>query len=253
MHGRQCQRCSVAAAAAVQAGQQLVLQERTMLGRKVGMIMLLEMAVVLQGTQSPLFSCDPAPAGFGFVGAGYCCAGTSQQRGPRVETSLCVSHECATYTAASCAALCTKMASCTGFMLQDMTIYGQGTTCGLVGTALPPVGADWVVENKGQGASIGTHDAEQRDCCYNTTGGSAASGYEDLGAGYCTAAGGGRVQAFLCDDSGAPPPPGAAHCPSTAPQCAALCTADLHCTGYMVQNMSIYSSPSTCVLVTPTR
>ena len=72
--------------------------------------------------------------------------------------------------------------------------------------------------------------------------------YGDVGPGYCTKAGGPRVQTVLCDDSGAA---GKGRCAYTQEACAALCTADSHCTGYMTQNMSIYQEPPTCVLVTP--
>ena len=59
--------------------------------------------------------------------------------------------------------------------------------------------------------------------------------YVDIGNGFCVDAGGKRPQTFLCDDSG-----GNAKCPSTQSDCAALCTADDACTGFMLQDMSMH-------------
>jgi hypothetical protein len=195
--------------------------------------------------------CAAAPDGATLVGNGYCLTPMSGGT-QRVGVSLCISHECAAYTAASCGALCQGTAGCTGFMVQDMSIYGQQPTCGIVGAAKPagaPAGA-WQSENAGHGTHITGHDAETRDCCYSQHGGGGGP-FTDLGEGYCTGAGGSRVQTFLCDDSGPPPPPGAPRCPSTSAACAALCSADAQCAGYMLQNMSMYQRPPTCQLVTP--
>lgn len=68
------------------------------------------------------------------------------------------------------------------------------------------------------------------------------SSYSDLGPGFC-AGSSGRPQTFVCDTTGAKP-----GCPNSQSGCAALCTADAACTGYMTQTMG--KDPSTCNFVT---
>ena len=67
--------------------------------------------------------------------------------------------------------------------------------------------------------------------------------YIDVGPGYCTTAGGPRVQAALCDDSGAA---GKGKCVYTQEGCAALCTADSQCTGYMTHRASAHTKNNAC-------
>jgi hypothetical protein len=66
-----------------------------------------------------------------------------------------------------------------------------------------------------------------------------SKGYTDEGAGYCTAATGQRPESFLCQDGGPA-------CTFTQSACAKLCDADAGCTGFMVQDMSIYKDQPTC-------
>ena len=56
-----------------------------------------------------------------------------------------------------------------------------------------------------------------------------AGGYDHIGNGFCLTPGKARVQSWLCDDSGLHPDT----CPKTETACAALCTKDAHCTGFM--------------------
>ena len=74
----------------------------------------------------------------------------------------------------------------------------------------------------------------------------AFAAFDDLGAGYCVNKAGARPQAWLCDSSSH-----AMDCTFSSQSCGALCAADGGCGGFMVQNMSQYGMPPTCVLVTP--
>ena len=188
-------------------------------------------------------SCAAAPDGFELVGHGYCVTSVATGGTQRVQASLCVSHECAAYTATSCTALCMKTMGCTGVMVQDMTIYGQPPTCGIVGTTKPTSAAGtWDVENVGQGTNITGHDPETRDCCYRRLSGSKnRSTFAELGNGYCTGPEG-RPQTFVCDTTG-----GKLGCPSDEKACEALCTATPSCTGFMTQRMP--NDPNTCNIV----
>jgi hypothetical protein len=69
--------------------------------------------------------------------------------------------------------------------------------------------------------------------------------YTDFGVGYCTGPEG-RPQTFLCDTRGAKP-----GCPSAESGCAARCTADGGCTGFMTQGMG--ADPPSCQIVSTTK
>jgi hypothetical protein len=126
-----------------------------------------------------------------------------------------------------------------------------------------PSGPQWVVQNSGGGFSIGEHDGETRDHCYRkssaqappspTPGPPAPGGgcFQEVGNGYCvkTSGGSNRCQNYFCDDSSLHPDT----CPKTQAACAALCAADSKCSGYVLQDMSMYNVPNTCALVTPTK
>ena len=197
------------------------------------------------------------------IGPGYC----TKTGGPRVQTVLCDSSSAAgkgkcAYTQESCAALCTADSHCTGYMTQDMSQYQEPPTCVLV-TPNAPSGPQWVVQNSGGGFSIGEHDGETRDHCYRkssapappspTPGPPAPGGgcFQEIGNGYCvkTSGGSNRCQNYFCDDSSLHPDT----CPKTQAACAALCAADSKCSGYVLQDMSMYNVPNTCALVTPTK
>lgn len=61
-------------------------------------------------------------------------------------------------------------------------------------------------------------------------------GFSNVGDGYCRNSKG-RAQSFLCDSSAS-----GSTCPGfTAASCAQICSVDDKCTGFMLQNMSIYS------------
>jgi hypothetical protein len=206
--------------------------------------------------------------GYDDIGPGYC----TKAGGPRVQTVLCDDSgaagkgKCA-YTQQACAALCTADSQCTGYMTQDMSQYKEPPTCALV-TPTAPSGAQWVVQNSGGGFSIGAHDGETRDHCYKKSGTPGPPGppappappapgppgggcFQEVGNGYCVATSGGsnRCQNYFCDDSSLHPDT----CPQTQTACAALCAADSKCSGYVMQDMSMYNVPTTCALVTPTK
>jgi hypothetical protein len=206
--------------------------------------------------------------GYDDIGPGYC----TKAGGPRVQTVLCDDSSAAgkgkcAYTQQACAALCTADSQCTGYMTQDMSQYKEPPTCALV-TPTAPSGAQWVVQNSGGGFSIGAHDGETRDHCYKKSGTPGPPGppappappapgppgggcFQEVGNGYCVATSGGsnRCQNYFCDDSSLHPDT----CPQTQTACAALCAADSKCSGYVMQDMSMYNVPTTCALVTPTK
>ena len=180
------------------------------------------------------------------IGNGYCVSKSHR----RPETWLCDDSSAqgkgkCDFTQQSCAAVCLKDDKCTGFMLQDMKEYGNSApTCQVVTTTKPAGPGYWTNQNPGSGLSIAGYDSETRDHCWKRGSPSpapAGGGYTDIGAGFCTDGAGKRPQTFLCDS---------AACSFTAESCGALCSADAKCTGYMIQNMSIYNDPMTCNLVT---
>ena len=190
----------------------------------------------------------PAPSSrFSKVGNGFCTNGHSK----RPQTYLCDNtgnNPPCPSTQRNCGGLCAVDAACTGFMLQDQTIYGKPFTCQLV-TNTKPSGSSqvWKLQQPGSGFAITGHDGETRDTCWRKSGGSPpspSSPYLDLGPGYCVSSSGVRPESYLCADKS---------CGEfTESSCAALCTADFKCTGFMIQNMSMYSDPPTCNLVTTT-
>ena len=99
------------------------------------------------------------------VGAGYC----TNAKG-RAQSWLCDSSSgssgCPPFTQQSCAALCSADAGCTGFMLQNMSIYQKPPTCNLVTGRKPSSAGLWVEANAGNGLGITGHDTETRDHCF---------------------------------------------------------------------------------------
>jgi|EP01046_Picozoa_sp_COSAG06_P001531 hypothetical protein len=116
------------------------------------------------------FSCSDTAAvpGFAFVGHGFCKSASGQ----RPQNFYCATHACPAYTPTSCAAICANTGGCTGFMIQDMSLYGLPNTCVIVSPAMPAgvQAADWAEEYKGEGLAIADHDSEPRDCCYKKSG-----------------------------------------------------------------------------------
>jgi hypothetical protein len=118
--------------------------------------------------------------GYTDMGAGYCTTGASSgsaianntsDGGQRVQSWLCdgsgTHPDPCSFTLESCAALCTPDRQCTGFMLQDMSIYNEPFTCNLVTSTMPTSGGGhWIVQHSGSGRSISGHDSETRDHCY---------------------------------------------------------------------------------------
>ena len=203
----------------------------------------------------------PPPAGFVFVGNGFCTVNGSTTARP--QSYECSDSKCPLYTAATCGNICTATASCTGFMIEDETMYDRPNSCVIVSNE-PPTGVtnptQWSLSNVGAGTAITGHDNQPRDCCYTAgppgppglptppgpPGPSPPSSYTDVGPGFCTGPNNQRPQTFICDTTEQKK-----GCPTTQPACAALCTADAACTGYMTQTMG--SDPSTCNLVTSTK
>ena len=112
--------------------------------------------------------------GFVNVGNGYCV----DKQGNRPQTYLCDDSGAGTacnFTTDSCWAVCRADSACTGFMLQDMSMYGQPTTCQLVTSRKPTSPGNWVVQNQGSGFAIDHHDTETRDTCYKKTSGPSPS------------------------------------------------------------------------------
>ena len=226
----------------------------------------------MSGTVTPL-QCDsgtagytrtipPVPQAYTFVGNGYCTA----KQGGRPRTWIINGGQFFS-TDAGCANLCNMDSDCAGFMIQDMSIYGHPPACCIISPFQPKwtsIGGSWSEEQPGASTDIAGHDGETRDRCFKMTGSrppapspppfspppapSPSPGpplppsYSDLGAGFCTGPSG-RPQTYLCDTTGAKP-----GCPASQSACAALCTADASCTGFMTQTME--TDPSTCNLVT---
>ena len=195
------------------------------------------------------------PAGYVDVGNGFCVDGNDR----RPQNWLCDDSgsgaaNCS-FVAVSCADLCGPDGGCTGFMLQDMSLYRKPPTCSLVTPNKPTTNHDWVLYNPGGGYAIAGHDGETRDTCFKKAGAptppgppsppAPASGYTDLGEGYCVDSSNTRPESYLCDSSG-----GDTQCSFTRITCQALCSADPTCTGYMMQDMSQYGKKPTCNLVT---
>ena len=187
------------------------------------------------------------PAGYSDVGPGFCTA-----NGKRLQTFMCDTTGgkpgCPPATPSGCAAVCGATKSCAGFMIQTMET--DPSTCNLVSATEPSGSGTWVEGQTGNGLEITSHDGEARDHCYKRAGGPAPApgpagpaGYTDVGSGFCTDGAGKRPQTQLCDTDA---------CSFTPQSCAALCTADTHCAGFMTQNQSMYQEPLTCQLVTPT-
>ena len=111
------------------------------------------------------------PPGFAFAGHGFCTGPPPQHIRPQYYE--CSDHKCPLFTAASCGKLCAATASCSGFMVEDETMYGRPNSCLVVSTAPPTGAADpslWTVGRKGGGTAIAGHDTETRDCCYTKQG-----------------------------------------------------------------------------------
>ena len=80
-------------------------------------------------------------------------------------------------------------------------------------------------------------------------GSSAPAGYDDVGNGFCVDAQQQRPGVWLCFSTAKPP-----DCPAaTAASCGKLCSADVFCKGFMIQDMSMYQLPPACSLVTTKR
>jgi hypothetical protein len=104
----------------------------------------------------------PMPTkGYSDEGQGYCTSG-----GKRPESFLCQGGGPCTFTQASCAKLCDADAGCTGFMIQDMSIYKDPPTCNLVTASKPSAPGNWANQNHGNGLAISGHDSEHRDHCW---------------------------------------------------------------------------------------
>lgn len=186
---------------------------------------------------------SPSPqTGYDDMGRGFCTG-----KGKRPQTYLCDTtggKQGCPSTSAGCGKVCTATPSCAGFMTQTMGT--DPSTCNLVSAKVPSGSGTWVIQQAGNGFAIDGHDSETRDHCWRKSGGKAAPpGYADLGSGYCTDNAGTRPEGYLCWPTAAK-----SACSFTVPACAALCTADVKCAGFMLQNMSIYGDPPTCSLVT---
>ena len=152
---------------------------------------------------APDWACDAAAVpGFAFLGHGFCTSAAGQ----RPQNWFCATHACPAYTTASCAALCARTGGCSGFMIQDMSMYGEPDSCVVVSpnkpAGVPP--GDWTGEYLGHGFDIAQHDTEARDCCWLKSGAPAPPGPPPtpgppVPAGTPIVLGG-------CDDSVKPPP-----------------------------------------------
>ena len=110
-----------------------------------------------------------APTGFSVIGNGFCTGNVTSSTRP--QTFLCSGHACPLATPGSCAGLCATVASCTGFMIQDMAEYQQPNTCAVVALNQPKTTyGGWVIGQAGAGTAISGHDTEERDCCFKLTG-----------------------------------------------------------------------------------
>ena len=121
--------------------------------------------------------------------------------------------------------------------------------CNLVTTTRPSTPGRWVEQDSGNAMDIHGVDGETRDHCYAKSGESPAppptpssDKYVDIGQGYCCDKNSRRPESWICDGAGCPK--------ATQESCRALCSADTRCTGFMLQDMSIYGKPPTCNIVT---
>eukprot|EP01043_Picozoa_sp_COSAG02_P030304 COSAG02_NODE_1928_length_10338_cov_85.895888_2_plen_789_part_00 len=188
--------------------------------------------------------------GYHDFGPGFC----RNTQGQRPESYLCDSSAhgsgCPSFTVTSCAALCSADDKCVGFMIQDMSQYQAPPTCNLVTTTKPSTAGHWVVQDSGNALNIRGVDGETRDHCYAKNSGppgppappTPSDKYSDIGQGYCCDTDGHRPESWLCDGDGCPK--------ATEETCRKLCSSDTTCTGFMVQDMSIYGKPPTCNIVT---
>lgn len=113
----------------------------------------------------------PSPGSHSYedVGIGFCLDAS----GKRPQTILCedssvryVSECQCPSNSLACVALCDGDSACTGYVLQDMSMYGKPKTCQLVTSHKPTVQAHWAVQDAGNGLAIDHHDGEKRDHCF---------------------------------------------------------------------------------------
>ena len=129
----------------------------------------------------------PGPLGtvhgaFQYLGNGFCTSAA----GARPDTFMCdASGDSAAAVCEvdlgghSCAAVCEATGGCTGFMVQDNSMYGMGAVCQIVSTLSPPKPPDewdygwrdakWS-RQAGAGTEIDAHDQEKRDSCFKRVG-----------------------------------------------------------------------------------
>ena len=121
-----------------------------------------------------------ASATFQYLGNGYC----TSTAGARPDTFMCDASGDAAAAVCDvglggrpCAAICEATEGCTGFMVQDNTMYGAGLSavCQIVSMGSPPKppedwGYGWKMAKwthmPGAGTDIDAHDTEQRDSCF---------------------------------------------------------------------------------------
>jgi hypothetical protein len=169
----------VVAAAAPRDGR--VLQRRTLMRLPL-------LVLACGGLSRPTAAADTGDV-YKYIGNGFCNDGkvppsrvlTWMLQGACEGDSCCVLPACngVVTDAKECAEICAETETCTGFMVQDNTMYGSGVSqvCQIVSAKAPEkaptafgfgwVGVKWDKDISAEtGTVIGGHDTELRDRCY---------------------------------------------------------------------------------------